>query len=418
MSVHDVPTFHPKRFKWRLEWVFQVAAEALIARLPGKIVFKLGEKIGGLLWHVMGERRRIVLKNLRIAYAGEKNIDELRVLARQSFRRSVANLLSAVHTAHLDLEKLEASVVIENPELAEKAAEGGKGILFLPPHMGNWEVLSRMNRLYPEGHEAGAFYRPLNNPYLDARLAEKRRSEGTVLFSKRDSLHYVGSFLKSGGMIGILADQRAGRQGVITSFFGRLTRSSPLPSLLIRRCKCSVLAISLRTVSPGKWSLRYHPVNSPADTVACMDAIERAMRESPVDVFWFQDRWKMYLSRRFGIGAWLCEEDARSSRHPHRALVWLPGSAPGWKVPEAWRHGDVVYEYVIEEGESLPTWVPDNAVVHRIPEVSKVAELCDEIARIDLAEALPVDYILTGSSDKSLRSASKREAIHMISLPS
>jgi Kdo2-lipid IVA lauroyltransferase/acyltransferase len=413
MSVHDVPTFHPKRFKWRVEWLVQVCLEWVIARLPGAMVFRIGERIGGLLWHLMVQRRRIVLKNLRIAYAGEKGIEELRVLARESFRRSVANLLSAVHTSHMDVAELEASVLLENPELAEEAAAGGKGILFLPPHMGNWEVLSRMNRLYPEGHEAGAFYRPLNNPYLDARLAKKRMSEGMNLFSKRDSLLRVGGFLRKGGLVGVLADQRAGHQGVVTSFFGRLTRATPLPSLLIRRCKCSSLSISLRTVRPGKWSIRYHPVDMKADTEACMEAIERAMRESPVDVFWFQDRWRTYLSRDFTIRDWLGDE-ARSLRHAHRALVWLAGSASEWKLPEAWEHGDVVYEYVIGQGADLPEWVPEGAVVHRVSDMGKIGE---DITRINFAEALPVDYIVTGNSDKRLRRAGKREAIQYIYLP-
>jgi hypothetical protein len=84
----------------------------------------------------MGHRRRIVLKNLRIAFAGEKNLPELRELARQSFRRSVANLVSAVHTAHMDYEDLRACVELENPELAESTVQRGNGMLLLPPIVG------------------------------------------------------------------------------------------------------------------------------------------------------------------------------------------------------------------------------------------------------------------------------------------
>jgi Kdo2-lipid IVA lauroyltransferase/acyltransferase len=415
--MRNSSTYHPKRWKWRAEWLVQSAAEALIARLPGPFVFRLGEKIGGLLWHVMGHRRRIVLKNLRIAFAGEMEPAALRVLARQSFRRSVANLISAVHTAHMDLADLEACVELENPELAETTVRRANGMLLLPPHMGNWEILSRMNRLFPAGHEVGAFYRPLNNPYLDARIAEKRRSEGTRLFSKRDSLHQVGAFLKNGGMIGILADQRAGHQGIVTSFFGRLTRSSPLPGLLIRRCKCSAIAISVRTIRPGRWSVRYHAVEEPADTAACMDAIERAMRESPVDVFWFQDRWKTYLSPTFGIRDWLMSDDARSARHPHRALIWLPGTPPEWRIPEAWRHGDVAYQFVLGGDGPPPSWMPEGALVHRVPPARKIADFQRQIARIDTDGTLPVDFILTGNPSPLLRRASRRETIHLISLP-
>jgi KDO2-lipid IV(A) lauroyltransferase len=405
-----------RRLKWRVEWLAQSGAEWIIARMPGPLVFRFGSALGRLLWHLMGHRRRIVLKNLRIAFAGEKNLQELRELARKSFRRSVANLVSAVHTAHMNFEELRACVEMENPELALSTVGRGNGMLLLPPHMGNWEILSRLNRLFPAEHKVGAFYRPLNNPYLDAHLAEKRQSEGTRLFSKRDSLHKVGGFLKSGGLIGILADQRVGRQGEVTSFMGRLTRASPLPRLLIRRCGCSAIAISVRTISPGRWSVRYHPVEPPGDTSACMAAIERAMRESPVDVFWFQDRWKTYLSPKFGIRDWLKGTEARSDRHPHRALVWLAGGPPDWQVPEAWWHGDVGYEFVIAEGTQAPSWIPEGAAIHHVPPAASIGNFQRHIARIDFSEDLPLDFILTGNTDEKLRRACQREAIHLIPL--
>ncbi len=414
--MNDLPSLHPKRLKWRLEWLGQVCVEWVIARLPGAVVFRVGEWFGGVLWHVMGLRRRIVLKNLRIVYGGEKSFEEIRKLARESFRRSIANLFSAVHTAQVKFEELERSVTLENTELGKEVTSLGRGVLILPPHMGNWEVLSRMNRLYAQGLKTGAFYRPLNNPYLDERLARKRMSEGMRLFAKKDSMHVLGGFLRGGGMLGILADQRTGLQGQVSQFFGRLTRSSPLPSLLIRRCKCEAVAISLKTVSPGRWVGKYHEVGEAGDTAACMDAIERAMRESPVDVFWFHDRWKTYVWPEYTIRDWLGDDNVRSERQGHRALVWLVGCEEGWRVPEGWQHGDVRYEYVVEEGVVLPEWVPGDAVVHRVSGDGGVSRIRGEIARIDGADIFPVDYILTGSGEKSLRKASKREGMQLVSL--
>ena len=197
---------------------------------------------------------------------------------------------------------------------------------------------------------------------------------------------------------------------------GRLTRSSPLPRLLIRRCGCSAIAISVRTVSPGRWSVRYHPVEEPGDTDACMAAIERAMRESPVDVFWFQDRWKTYLSPEFGIRDWLDGTEARSDRHPHRALIWLAGGSPEWKVPEAWWHGDVRYEFVIEEGIQTPSWITEGAAIHHVPPAASIRDFQRHIVRIDFSRELPLDFILTGNTDEKLRIASQREAIQLIGL--
>jgi KDO2-lipid IV(A) lauroyltransferase len=402
--------------KWRIEWLAQVSAENIIARLPGAIAFRVGECIGRLLWHCMPHRRRIVLKNLRIALAGEQSLDEIRILARQSFIRSVANLVSAVHTAHMPAKILESRVTVENPEVLEAAVRDGSGCLLLPPHMGNWEILARISHLFPPGHELGALYRPLNNPHLDARLAKKRQSEGTRMFSKRDSLLEITRFLKTGGIIGVLADQRAGKQGVLTNFFGRLTRSSPLPSLLIRRCKVPALAISIRTTAPGRWALKYHRVDAQGDTQSCMDTIEAAMRESLIDVFWFQDRWKCYANHGKSLLDWLGSMAARSKHNRHRILIWLAEVPNDWKLPDTWNHPDVDYEWLLHNGQPTPHWLDEHASIHRLGDASGVAAIRRRIGEIEMTQLLPLDFVIDAKQSVDLRISCQRQGLAYISI--
>ncbi len=288
------PTFS-RRFKWRAEWLAQLGAEWILTHLPRPLVLQLGSAPGGRLWHIMGNRRRIVIKNLRIALAGEQNI----------------------------------------PELAEATNQRGNGMLLLPPHPRNWEILSRFNCLFPAGYE-------------------------------------VGAFLKAGGMIGILANQRAEHPGVVNSFMGRMTRSSPMPQRLIHRCRCKAIATSVRTLGPDRWS---------------MAAIKRAMHERPVGGSWFQDRWKNYLSPLFGTRDWLNGTEPSSDRDRHRALGWLAGGPPEWQIPKAW-------------------WPPTTSIRdlkrHHLP--------------IDFLKNLSLDFILTGNTDKKPRRASRRESTHLIPL--
>jgi KDO2-lipid IV(A) lauroyltransferase len=128
---------------------------------------------------------------------------------------------------------------VENIELLEQSLAGGKGVVLLLSHMGNWEILSRLVHFFPRGSKAGAFYRPLNNRLLDKRVLDRRQADGTRMFSKGDNPLHVAGFLREGGIVGILADQRVGHQGELVEFFGRITRASPLPSLLARRSKSS-----------------------------------------------------------------------------------------------------------------------------------------------------------------------------------
>lgn len=402
----------PKNLQWRLEWLAHSFIEGIAALLPGTWVFRFGEVIGGLAWHLMRTRRNITLRNLRIAFAGEKDLPALHKMGKETFRRTGANLISAAHTARLPADQITSALRLDSFEPLRGALAHGKGVVLLLGHMGNWELLSRMLLLFPAGTIIGAFYRPLNNPLLDARVLKRRQADGTRMFSKRDNPLRVAAFLREGGVAGILADQRAGWQGQLVPFFGRLTRVSPLPSLLARRSKAEVLAMSVICEAPGKWLVTYQPIPHPHDTTRCMHALETAMRASPLDVFWLQERWKVFARPHRPISEWL-GSDGQTGEKPHRALFWLADSTTPHKIPETWLHPDVIYEIALQTHATTPDWLPSTAKIHRIPSAS----LRKAVASIDTAAALPLDFILTHGPHPALTRAAATLSIPVICLP-
>ena len=379
----------PKTLRWRLECLGHSMIEGLAALLPGPWVFRLGEWLGGVAWHLLRKRRTIVIRNLRIAFSGEKDLTEIHRLARDSFRRSGANLVSVSHTARLRPEQLREVLRVENLELLEDAQARGKGVVLLLAHMGNWELLSRIVHLFPPGSKCGAFYRPLNNPLLDARVLARRQADGTRMFSKRDPFHEVTKFLREGGIVGILADQRVGMQGEVVSFFGRLTRATPLPSLLARRAKAEVLSLTLVTEAPGKWKAVLHAVESPPTTAHSMAALEKGMKASPADVFWLQERWKVSVKPNRPFTKWL-PPDVPPGEAPHRILLWLPGVDASWTLPVEWLHPDAIHEVALDSTQSPPPWLPEGSRIHRIG----TEQSADLIRGIDAGHNLPIDFIL------------------------
>jgi KDO2-lipid IV(A) lauroyltransferase len=404
-----------KTLQWRLECLAHTALELLVRPLPGSLVFRLGEMLGVLAWHFLPQRRKIVLRNLRIAFAGEKELPEIVRMAKQTFRRSGANLVSVAHTARLAPEDLGKVIHIENRGLLEEALATGRGVVLLLAHMGNWELLSRLVHLFPPGSKTGAFYRPLNNPLLDARVLARRQADGTRMFSKRDPFHQVTGFLREGGIVGVLADQRVGMQGEVVPFFGRLTRTSPLPSLLARRAKAEVLALSLVTERPGKWKAVFLPVEKPHSTPHCMAALENAMKAAPTDVFWLQERWKAFVKRFRPFGKWL-EPVEHQGAKPHRALIWLVDTSESWKPGETWFHPDVAYEAAISTGNRAPDWLPEGTKLHFLPQRGSAAAVSHAVRSLDSAATLPFDFIITRKAPASLAKAAASELIPLVSL--
>ena len=132
-----------------------------------------------------------------------------------------------------------------------------------------------------------------------------------------------------------------------------------------------------------------------------ISAIERALKASPLDYFWFQERWKVYISPKRSIQNWL-GPDSNGDGKPHRALLWLPGTADSWEIPEEWTHPDVIYEVVSR---------------HAGPDRNDRESLTAFLEMIDASTALPIDYILTSNASKALVKAAIRNSIPLVSLP-
>jgi Kdo2-lipid IVA lauroyltransferase/acyltransferase len=360
----------------------------VLRRLPVETAFVFGEFLGKMIWPFLKGRRNAIIRNLRIALDGAHTPDEIEAMARESFIRSVANLTCSSVSAQASGKDFEGLMEVENPELLLEALAGGKGVIILLGHMGNWELLTRLKSFIPELGATGAFYRPLNNPILNGRVLKEREADGTRLFSKRDSLHHVTGFLREGGVVGILADQRVGKQGKLAEYFGRLTRVSPLPSLLARRCGSEVIALSLRTAEPGKWIARYHRVERPYDSGNCMKALEEALRVSMTDVFWLQERWRVRVGRKSTPARWIGNADLRCSK-PLRALVWAKEGEKDSPLPASCVHPEIRYEWVVGR------------------------ESC-ELERIEASSLLPVDFILVFSKAEGLRERAKALGIPLL----
>ena len=202
------PPSFMRRLQWRLEYAIYLTIEKLIGLLTPRWACRVGGCLGSFVGRLSARHQRIVERNLRIAFAGEKSPDELEVLAREVFRKAGANLIASFCTASMTPEALIRVVEIENPEVLTEALSTGKGVIGVLAHMGNWEALAqKFPQVMPPGVQAGDIYRPLSNPLLDARLVATRQRMGLKLFSKSVNPLALASFLRAGGGLGIISDQ-------------------------------------------------------------------------------------------------------------------------------------------------------------------------------------------------------------------
>ena len=93
--------------------MFTSACEGIITFLPLKVVFALGRALGWLGYGLSYPYRALALRNLQIAFGGEKSPKELRALVRENFATLGANLLCAIKVGRMEPEEIATCVDFE-----------------------------------------------------------------------------------------------------------------------------------------------------------------------------------------------------------------------------------------------------------------------------------------------------------------
>ena len=110
----------------------------------------------------------------------------------------------------------------------------------------------------------------------------------------------MARFVREGGILGILADQRSGGPKNARPFFGELSSRSKLPAILHMRTDSPLFSVALSSPKPGHWLVEFIPVELPhsdqeLERDEIIDAITRAYEKNfsthLLDVFWLHRYW-------------------------------------------------------------------------------------------------------------------------------
>jgi lipopolysaccharide heptosyltransferase II len=311
-------------------------ASAAICLLPIKGVFRLGWFLGTLAYYVAGSYRRLVLRNLLIAFHEEKSMEEIRALAKKHFATLGANLLCSIKIPRLPREEILSLVTIEG--LEEMKADGAisSGFVFVISHLGSWEMFAQLSPIM-FGCKVGTVFQALSNPYIDAEVRRDRARLGLELFERKEGIVHASQFIRSGGGVGVLIDQHAGDAGLWCPFFNRLASTTTLPAMLARRSDCWLVPAAVYTDGVAKWRCVIEKGTKPAgrsveDITADLNRLlENQIRRQPEDWFWVHNRWKTpkpkFLLSTYKRGVALPADMSPQDLQPFRILIrgsnWL-----------------------------------------------------------------------------------------------
>ena len=350
------------------------AGTAIASALPVRLLFAIGNFMGFAAWLLLPHYRRLARRNLEIAFANEKSSRELRRIARRNFQWLSANLLCSLKMVSMPLEKMTRYVEAENLDAVHAELRAGRPVVLLLSHIGPWELAAQLVPHYAPYARIGSPYQSLRNRYIDRDVSRRRARTGSELFDRSEGFHKPIELLRSGGVLGIFADQHAGDHGVWTPFFGRLASTSALPGLLAKRTGATVMAAAVHTVGPARWRMVFTPrIDSPGDSVNSITAkanktIEQQIRKAPEDWLLVHNRWKTpkphFLLTHYKRGVYVPPETR--GLKPFRILIrgsnWLGDSiisVPAVRAIKAGRPDAHITVAVPEKIAAVWKLVPD-----------------------------------------------------------
>lgn len=281
-----------KHIRWRVEYLGYLALEYLLSQFSLQKIYKLGALLGSLVYRFSTKYRGIVQRNLAMTMGRDALVTPSDEDIKKVFSRNGGNLLTTLSAGKQEIKELDDHLEITGLEELDAQLEHSGALLVLA-HMGNWEILSKLTDCLKNKNPIGSLYRPLNNPYMNELILTRRKASGMTLISSRNPAFKIIKHLKKKGLMCILSDQRIGKKGSLSSFFGRVTPCTRLALTLHEKVEVPIFVLSMRTVEAGKWKLEIKRVMSPSQQ-SIMDTLAEGMEKSLADCFWFQDRWQEF----------------------------------------------------------------------------------------------------------------------------
>ena len=264
----------------------------ILSRLPLGLAHVIGWGLGWLVFVASGVYRRRFSAHARLAGMGWRQ-----------WRGAVGE--SGKLVAELPRLWLGRPVPVQwdGAEHVDAALALGRGVVFLTPHLGCFEIMAQAYaQRYGQTHQPlTVLFRPPRQAWLHAVVTSARARPG--LHSAPTTLAGVRQIvkaLKKGQSVGLLPDQvPPWGQGVWMPFFGREAYTMTLSARLALQTGATVLMVWGERLPWGRgFKVHVQPLraNLPLDTAQAAGALNLAMenliRQCPQQYLWGYARYK------------------------------------------------------------------------------------------------------------------------------
>lgn len=263
----------------------------LLSHLPLPVIHRLGAVLGQLTYLLSPSYRRNLRSNM--AQAG---IDA--ALNRPAALEAGKQMLELSRIWMRTLEEANAQVVeVSGQEHLTAALNAGKGIVFLTPHLGCFEITAQYLSSFGD---ITVLYRPPKSAAAqELILTGRKRARLHLAPADLSGVRALIKALKKGQMVGMLPDQapKTG-EGVWLDFFGRKAYTMTLAARLTETGAASLLTWGERLPDGRGYRIHFQLPSQPLAGTTIERAqqinheIEALIHQCPTQYLWGYNRYK------------------------------------------------------------------------------------------------------------------------------
>lgn len=257
---------------------------------PLSVLHLIGAVLGRIVYFLSGSYRRRLRENLeRAGFAAHLN---------DAIKEAGKNILELPFIWCAKPDRVLRTASLENWDLVQQALDAKKGVIFLTPHLGCFEIVAQSIAVRTR---LTVMYRPPRKDALKPLIEGARARENLLLApANLSGVRIMAKALKKGEAIGLLPDQVPQEgEGVWAKFFGKPAYTMTLSAKLHSMNGAPIILTYAERLPHGRgYVVRFAAFEEElgSDPVQQAEAINRGMEKliarSPAQYFWSYNRYK------------------------------------------------------------------------------------------------------------------------------
>lgn len=271
-----------------------------LARLPFGCLFVLSDLIRYLLQYVIRYRRKVIVRNVRMAYPDLSDAERAHLVTR-FYRHFCDMFVENIKLLHITDDELRRHIRFGGLDLLESYKADDRPVVVFMGHVGNWEWMQALE-LYMEGLPLSSLYKPAKSDFANQLMGTLRgRFPHVEKIPSKQALRRLVRYhlMKKKFLVAFIADQRTADRSRWLWFYGQKTTYYTGGEDLAKAIDAHPVYLDIMKPSRGHYEVRFLPIDDSAYqgedhplTHAFMHLLEENLRRQPELWLWSHNRWK------------------------------------------------------------------------------------------------------------------------------